>query len=293
VSSSTSTSADLVFRIHGNLFLVSRYFEKSIAPVTGFNSKCKSKVTVTSGGGSSCKAPPVTGDAFSSAFGTVLDYMKLAECRRRMYRPLPLDEFGYTLPYALNYQVTGLIEMGEDATIQNVPVRGSTWMDNWIKTLWGYDPILIPVSTSASRSTGTNATAMNLAPQCPAAQTKTKRTNVGSKATGSPFARTRGVASSTFSGSVQRFICTNPTWDDQISRLFNAPYWLEEPERSKVGQSWIRAMRHWGVNLDLEKYDDVKQKATSIYRHMIRRSMPLTDDPNHYFPDDAIETYRL
>ncbi|KAI5787962.1 hypothetical protein FPQ18DRAFT_262866 [Pyronema domesticum] len=134
---------------------------------------------------------------------------------------------------------------------------------------------------------------MNLAPQCPAAQTKGRRANVGSKAAGCPFARTRGVASSTFSGSVQSFICTNPTWDDQISKLFSAPYWLEEPERSKVGQSWIRAMKHWGVDLDLEKYDDVKQKATSIYRHMISRSMPLTDDPNHYFPDDAIETYRL
>jgi hypothetical protein len=60
-------------RIHGKLFLVSRYFKKSIAMVTGFKSECKSKVTVTPGGGSTCKAHAVTGDAFSSALGTVLD----------------------------------------------------------------------------------------------------------------------------------------------------------------------------------------------------------------------------
>jgi hypothetical protein len=32
----------------------------------------------------------------------LLDHMNLAECRRRIYRSLPLDEFGCTLPYALS-----------------------------------------------------------------------------------------------------------------------------------------------------------------------------------------------
>jgi hypothetical protein len=52
--------------------LVSMYFKKSIAMVTGFKSECKSKVTVTPSGGSACKAHAVTGDAFSLAPGTVL-----------------------------------------------------------------------------------------------------------------------------------------------------------------------------------------------------------------------------
>jgi hypothetical protein len=40
--------------------------------VTGFKSECKSKVTVTPGAGSACKAHAVTGDAFPSALGTVV-----------------------------------------------------------------------------------------------------------------------------------------------------------------------------------------------------------------------------
>jgi hypothetical protein len=44
--------------------------------VTVFKSECKSKVTVTPGGGSACKAHEVTGGAFSSALGTVFDESK-------------------------------------------------------------------------------------------------------------------------------------------------------------------------------------------------------------------------
>jgi hypothetical protein len=53
------------------------FFKRCSTSVTGFNSGCKSKVTVTLGGGSACKAHAVTGDAFSSALGTVLFRTKL------------------------------------------------------------------------------------------------------------------------------------------------------------------------------------------------------------------------
>lgn len=71
--------------------------------------------------------------------------MKLAESRRRIYRPLPLDEFGMTLPYALNLPTDWkLIEMKEDATVTEIPERGLKFLNGWTGTLHGYDPHLLP-----------------------------------------------------------------------------------------------------------------------------------------------------
>lgn len=75
----------------------------------------------------------------------VTDFMKLAESRRRIYRPLPLDEFGMTLPYALNLPTDWkLIEMKEDATVTEIPERGLKFLNGWTGTLHGYDPHLLP-----------------------------------------------------------------------------------------------------------------------------------------------------
>lgn len=87
----------------------------------------------------------------SSRLGTVdglRDYLSLAESRRRVYRPVPLDEFGYTLPYALSWPAGGnagsILEMTELGTTQEMPDRGKKFLVHWINTLWGDNPRLIP-----------------------------------------------------------------------------------------------------------------------------------------------------
>lgn len=111
----------------------------------------------------------------------VLDYMTLAESRRRIFRPLPLNEFGYTLPYAMNYgniivqipgkenQYTltsvdattakqvlpfvnrGPYEMTKEGTIQEIPLQGVKFLEDWTRPLWGDDPSLNPKPTETSR----------------------------------------------------------------------------------------------------------------------------------------------
>ena len=82
----------------------------------------------------------------------LLDYMKLAESRRRIYRPLPLDEFGATLPYALKLGPDlPMYEMMEAGTIQPMPVEGQTFLRSWIGSLAGYDPHLLK-ENNADRS---------------------------------------------------------------------------------------------------------------------------------------------
>lgn len=73
------------------------------------------------------------------------DYMSLAESRRRIYRPLPLDEFGMTLPYALGLPPDWkLIEMAQDGTVTDIPERGLKFLNCWTGTLHGLDPKLLP-----------------------------------------------------------------------------------------------------------------------------------------------------
>lgn len=77
----------------------------------------------------------------------LLDCMKLAESRRRIYRPLPLDEFGATLPYARNLGPDlPMYEMTEAGTIQPMPLEGVTFLQSWIGSLAGYDPHLLEES---------------------------------------------------------------------------------------------------------------------------------------------------
>jgi hypothetical protein len=74
----------------------------------------------------------------------VSDYLKLAESRRRIYRPLPLDEFAFTLPWALSWKYTKPLEMTSEGTIQEIDVRGQKFFDTWIGTLRTANPVLIP-----------------------------------------------------------------------------------------------------------------------------------------------------
>ena len=74
------------------------------------------------------------------------EHLTLAESRKRLYRPLPLDEFGYTLPYALKYDRKRPLEMTEDGTVQEIPDRGLNFLQSWLLTLAGYDPQILPAS---------------------------------------------------------------------------------------------------------------------------------------------------
>ena len=74
------------------------------------------------------------------------EHLTLAESRKRLYRPLPLDEFGYTLPYARKYRKNRPLEMTEEGTIQEVPDRGLEFLQSWLLTLSGYDPQILPAS---------------------------------------------------------------------------------------------------------------------------------------------------
>ena len=81
------------------------------------------------------------------------DYMKLAESRRRIYRPLPLDEFGFTLPYARKLDPsTPWYEMTEQGTIQPIPPEGVAFLSAWIGNLAGFDPRLPSDASSKERS---------------------------------------------------------------------------------------------------------------------------------------------
>ncbi|KAJ0426754.1 hypothetical protein BJY00DRAFT_306749 [Aspergillus carlsbadensis] len=78
----------------------------------------------------------------------VFDYMLLAESRRRIYRPLPLNEFGLTLPFALSYSTRDslpLKEMTESGTVVHMPPRGIRFLTLWTATLWSDDPEILPL----------------------------------------------------------------------------------------------------------------------------------------------------
>ncbi|BCE00206.1 tyrosinase family protein [Marinicellulosiphila megalodicopiae] len=80
----------------------------------------------------------------------------------------------------------------------------------------------------------------------------------------------------------------NPTWNDSILILFTKPYWVKDP--SEVAQQWQGCMS--GYFIDLTDYESVKQWQVTIYNHLRSKSMPLTDDPSQYWPDDALELFR-
>ncbi|KAK4141061.1 uncharacterized protein C8A04DRAFT_39390 [Dichotomopilus funicola] len=75
------------------------------------------------------------------------DYLSLAESRRRIYRPLPLDECGYSLPYATEIPFIpgeNLLEMTLKGTIQVMDQRGQAFLNAWTVTLAEPDPHVIP-----------------------------------------------------------------------------------------------------------------------------------------------------
>jgi hypothetical protein len=82
------------------------------------------------------------------------DYLTVAESRRRIYRPLPLNEFGPSLPFALALDPNKplLVEMKPDGTIQDIQERGVVFLNAWTTSLAGWNPDIFPQSDKDNSS---------------------------------------------------------------------------------------------------------------------------------------------
>lgn len=75
----------------------------------------------------------------------VLQYLKLAESRRRMFRPMPMNFFGSNIPYCLAMTVTDpWLEMTEEGTVQEIPKDSAEILKVWLGSLAGNNPDIIP-----------------------------------------------------------------------------------------------------------------------------------------------------
>ncbi|RSL99875.1 hypothetical protein CDV31_012009 [Fusarium ambrosium] len=231
--------------------------------------------------------------------GTLEDYLTLAESRRRIYRPLPLDEFGPTMPFALKYpdpNVPMYLEMTPNGTTRDIPPRGRTFLSKWTSNLSGVDPQILPSKEDEPSKAPVAIDALpkpsGLAAPC---QATTSQGGSGPPK-GCPFMSAKSTAKSTngnTSAKVASVILTpekSPTWADDILPLIQTPYWVSG-DPAKKGQGWIAMMIKWG-NWNLASYDDVKERAVSIYRHLRTTSMPITGNPQNYWPKEALEMFR-
>ena len=51
-------------------------------------------------------------------------------------------------------------------------------------------------------------------------------------------------------------------------------------------------MKYYG-QWNMENYNNVRERAVSIYRHLRSKSMPITRDPDTYWPEEALEVFRV
>ena len=224
----------------------------------------------------------------------MIQHLRLAESRRRLYRPLPLDEFGFTLPYAIKIPVDApFLEMTPAGKIQPIPIRGLRFLLSWIATLWTFDPKLLPqfkgLSPSAEgiasvQKAGLHTKSIQVS-GCPAMYTQNSRCpTTSTRSYGRRRPKISGVGSS-------------PTWNDQVAALFSNPYWVTNSK--VVGSSWREAMLSWSppepacLQLDLADLMSVQYNAVTIYQHLRSKAMPVTSNPAELWPEDALETFRL
>ncbi|KAJ6051319.1 uncharacterized protein N7446_005951 [Penicillium canescens] len=100
--------------------------------------------------------------------------------------------------------------------------------------------------------------------------------------------------------SKQPPITRHPTWDAEVRALFSEPYWTSiDSDPESIGAHWISQMREYSpsrpahMHLDLSSMESVQQNIITIYQHLRSRSMPITKNQNHYWPEEALETLRL
>ncbi|KAK4184363.1 hypothetical protein QBC35DRAFT_59114 [Podospora australis] len=248
----------------------------------------------------------------------ILDYFKLAESRRRIYRPLPLDEFGPTMPYALNFAKgeIPMLEMKSDGTIQPMSARGQKFLLDWTKSLSSVNPEIIPASVKSNGPISVSALPRPsvLALPCQGGLDSTTTGEVLASR-GCPYAKRAGefeadavspeksfaLVSTSSNAQVPEFASLSlaskpktPNWEDDILPLITEPYWIHPDKCKEKGSGWVKAMVKWG-GWDLGDYKDVTAgtRPVSIYRHLRSKSMPVTRDPNDYWPEEALEAFRL
>ena len=211
-------------------------------------------------------------------------YLLLAESRRRIYRPLPLDEFGFTLPYATKIPLDSpFLEMSENGKTQAIPSRGLQFLLSWSDTLWSFDPKLLPQFQNITRSVSRGQIAHQRISAVKNPQFS-----------GCPVMKLRRLAARKPKTSS---IVDHPTWSDQVGSMFSSPYWIANA--SVVGSGWRDAMCYWSppqpqmLHLDLADATSVQSNAVTIYQHLRSKSMPITADPAEYWPEAALETFRL
>ncbi|KAF4493251.1 hypothetical protein FAGAP_10633 [Fusarium agapanthi] len=75
----------------------------------------------------------------------ILNYLKLTESRRRMFRPMSMNFFVSNIPYCLSMPTDHpWLEMTEEATVQSIPERGREVLKGWLQSLAGADPKIVP-----------------------------------------------------------------------------------------------------------------------------------------------------
>ncbi|KAK1141740.1 hypothetical protein N8T08_008838 [Aspergillus melleus] len=87
----------------------------------------------------------------------VVVYMELAESRRRIYRPLPLDEFGFTLPFATKYDKLDILPLKGitvKAEVVDMPTRGMGFITAWTGTLWTNNPEIVALESNPPLAPG-------------------------------------------------------------------------------------------------------------------------------------------
>jgi len=237
----------------------------------------------------------------------MVDFMTLAESRRRIYRPVPLDEFDLTLPWATNYHHDSPLEMKSDGTIGTIAPRGVKFFRDWIGSLASPNPQMIPrpdkddPDDHIEQPNILKHTALAARTAAVGCQSSSILRNIR-RGKCPVLSRQRTVCRSA-PNLRQTANLNSPTWDHDIKALFVMPYWIEPPEkRTRVGKSWLGAMIHFGAPippweadakpLALDNYDQVKLQAVTIYQHVASRSMPITNDPTQYWPEDALEILR-
>ncbi|KAJ5268192.1 hypothetical protein N7524_005651 [Penicillium chrysogenum] len=90
-----------------------------------------------------------------------------------------------------------------------------------------------------------------------------------------------------------------PTWDLHVAYLFSRPSWIVDSDPEAVGRHWTSQMHDYSpsapkhLHLDLSSLESVKSNIVTIYQHLRSRSMPITKNPNHFWPEEALEIIRL
>ncbi|KEF57336.1 uncharacterized protein A1O9_05253 [Exophiala aquamarina CBS 119918] len=238
----------------------------------------------------------------------MIDFMTLAESRRRIYRPVPLDEFDLTLPWATNYNHDAPLEMRPDGTISAIAPRGVKFFRDWIGSLASSNPQMMPRSDKDDPDDHVDGPIIHnqstLAARTAAIGCQSSPTLQNIRRGQCPVLSSRKRAVCRPDPSFTQSAKTvSPTWEHDIKDLFTMPYWIEPLEkRVQVGKHWVGAMKHFGApippwtadaeNLGLDNYDQVKLQAVTIYHHVASRSMPITSDPTEYWPGDALELLR-